>query len=290
MCGPLATEGVGLGSSSGPVASRPPLGLGLLRRPGRCYLSPGRFHAWVSPHGRLASCSSGSLPSRVERLVSLQGASDFMTHFSPEGVVVFSGSGIAVRVLLLATSLTLTMVLPLTPVGLSVSAFSGWFSVLKVLVLKCQVLPFSRALTLLAYCLGLQGSCPVATLPGVSLWFFRTWWGSVELLRTSGGRVFCLIARLSPGLCFALAFWVFQVWVFSGSPSGSECSVLCFRHGCDVVLRDLPCSSVGRLHCTGPANARQIAWENVIACGGGQVFLVRLGRRIVGGACHSYLP
>ena len=31
VCGPLANEGVGLGpSSSGPVASRPPLGLGLL--------------------------------------------------------------------------------------------------------------------------------------------------------------------------------------------------------------------------------------------------------------------
>ena len=119
VCVPLAKEGGGLGpSSSGLVASRPPLGLGLLRRPGRCNLSPGRFHAGVSPHGRLASCSSGSLPSRVERLVSLQGASDSMTCFSPEGVVLFSGSGIAVRALLLATSLTLTMVLPLTP---------GWF-------------------------------------------------------------------------------------------------------------------------------------------------------------------
>ena len=31
VCGPLANEGVGLG----PVASRPPLGLGLLRRSGR---------------------------------------------------------------------------------------------------------------------------------------------------------------------------------------------------------------------------------------------------------------
>ena len=75
---------------------------------------------------------------------------------------------------------------------------------------------------------------------------------------------------------------------FSGSPSGGGCSVLCFRHGRDVVLRDLPCSSVGGFHCAGPANARQIAWEKVIACGGGQIFLVRLGRRIVGGACHSY--
>ena len=116
VCGPLANEGVGLGpSSSGPVAFRPPLGLGLLRRPGRCYFSPGRCHAWVSPHGWLASCSSGSLPSRFERLVSLQGASGSMTPFSPERGVMFSGSGIAVRALLLATSLPLTMVLPLTP-------------------------------------------------------------------------------------------------------------------------------------------------------------------------------
>ena len=52
---------------------------------------------------------------------------------------------------------------------LSVSVFSGWFSVLKVLVLKCQVLPFSWALTLLACCLGLRGTCPVVTLPGVPL-------------------------------------------------------------------------------------------------------------------------
>ena len=52
---------------------------------------------WFSTHGGLASGSSGSLPSRFERLVSLQGTSDSMTHFSPEGVVVFSGSGIAVR-------------------------------------------------------------------------------------------------------------------------------------------------------------------------------------------------
>ena len=103
---------------------------------------------WSSAHG-LASGSSGNLTSRFERLVSLQGASDSMVHFSPKGVVVISASGIAVRALLLATSLTLTMVIPLAPV-LSVSTFSGWFSVLKVLVLKCQVLPFSWDLTLLA--------------------------------------------------------------------------------------------------------------------------------------------
>ena len=100
----------------------------------------------------------------------------------------------------------------------------------------------------------------------------------------------CFLSDCTPWPWPCLGIWVFHVWVSSGSPSGSECSVLCFCHGGDVVLRDLPCSSVGGLHCTGLANARQIAWENVIACRGGQVFLVRLGRRIVGGACRSYLP
>ena len=59
---------------------------------------------------------------------------------------------------------------------------------------------------------------------------------------------------------------------------GAGWVVLCFRHClCDDVLRPLPCSSVCGLHCTGPTNVRQSQWENVISCGGGQVFLVRLG-------------
>ena len=59
---------------------------------------------------------------------------------------------------------------------------------------------------------------------------------------------------------------------------GAGWVVLCFCHGlCDDVLRPLPCSSVCGLHCTGPTNARQSQWENVISCAGGQVFLVRLG-------------
>ena len=64
---------------------------------------------------------------------------------------MFSGSGIAVRALLLATSLTLTMVLPpdAGSVGPSLP-FPDGFAVLEVLVLKCQVLPFSWSLTLLA--------------------------------------------------------------------------------------------------------------------------------------------
>ena len=53
-------------------------------------------------------------------------------------------SGIAVRALLLATSLPLDMDVSLAPGRcLSVSTFYGLFSILNVLVLKCWVLPFS---------------------------------------------------------------------------------------------------------------------------------------------------
>ena len=54
VCVPLANEGVGLGpSSSGPVASRPPLGIGLLRRP-----RGDSFHLGVSCAGlpRMGAC------------------------------------------------------------------------------------------------------------------------------------------------------------------------------------------------------------------------------------------
>ena len=40
---------------------------------------------WSSTHGGLASGSSGSLPFRFERLVSLQGASDSMATSLPRG-------------------------------------------------------------------------------------------------------------------------------------------------------------------------------------------------------------
>ena len=92
VCGPLVNEGVGLGpSSSGPVASRPPLGIGLLRQPRGDAFHLGVSMRWSSTHGGLASGSSGSLASRYGLLVSVQGASDSMPHFSPEGVVVASG-------------------------------------------------------------------------------------------------------------------------------------------------------------------------------------------------------
>ena len=92
VCVPLANEGVGLGpSSSGCVASRPPLGIGLLRRPRGDAFHLGVFMRWSSTHGGLASGSSGSQASRYGLLVSVQGASDSMPHSSPEGEAVASG-------------------------------------------------------------------------------------------------------------------------------------------------------------------------------------------------------
>ena len=63
------------------VASCPPLGIGLLRRPRRFHALV--FHAWW-----LASGSSGSRTSRYRLLVYVQGASDSLPHSSPGREVV----------------------------------------------------------------------------------------------------------------------------------------------------------------------------------------------------------
>ena len=92
VCVPLANEGVGLGpSSSGLVASRPPLGIGLLRRPRSDSFHLGVFMRWSPTLGGLVSGSSKSQASRYRLLVYVQGASDSMPHSSPGGEVVASG-------------------------------------------------------------------------------------------------------------------------------------------------------------------------------------------------------
>ena len=91
VCVPLANEGVGLGPSSSGVASRPPLGIGLLRRPRGDSFHLGVFMCRSSTHGGLASGSSGSQASRYGLLVYVQGDSDSLPHSSPGGEVVASG-------------------------------------------------------------------------------------------------------------------------------------------------------------------------------------------------------
>ena len=138
----------------------------------------------------------------------------------------------------------------------------GWFAILEVLVLKSRVSPFLMVSSLLAWCLEFWVPVPVAPLPRGALWFFSSLCGVRVLHRTSGlvRQSLCSLSTcLWPGLC---GFGVIHVWVFSGSPSAVR--VLCpLLRRVDVARQDLPCSSVGGLHCPGPVNARQIAWEYV---------------------------
>ena len=74
------------------------------------FLSPGRFHAPVFRAWWLASDSSGGRTSREGVLGCIQGASDSLRHLSPGGETETSVFGVAVRVLLRATSLSHGMV------------------------------------------------------------------------------------------------------------------------------------------------------------------------------------
>ena len=103
-------------------------------------------------------------------------------------------------------------------------------------------------------------------------------WGSVELLRTSDGRVFCLMAHF---VLASASTWRFGYFMFFGF------QWLSFRErvGCPWL------SSWFVTLCSGISLALRLAgfivparptrdksqWENVRSCGGGQVFLVRLG-------------
>ena len=128
VCVPLANEGVGLGpSSSGPVASCPPLGIGLLRRPRGDSFNLGVFMRWSSTYGGLAS---GSLevrlpgmgcwcPFRVPQILCLTPLPRVRSWLLVSGIVV--------RALLLATSLPLGMDVSLAPGRcLSVSTSYGF--------------------------------------------------------------------------------------------------------------------------------------------------------------------
>ena len=64
----------------------------------------------------------------------------------------------------------------------------------------------------------------------MSLWFFITWLGLGGAPPDIRRACFLSDCTLRPGLGLDLAFWVFHVWFFSGSPSGSGWGVLCFRH------------------------------------------------------------
>ena len=129
VCVPLATEGVGLGLL---LLALLPLALpwGLVCFGGLAVIlfTGAFFMRWSSTHGGLASGSSGSRTSRYGLLVYVQGASDSLPLSSPRGRSWLLVSGIAVRALLLATSLPLGMDVSLAPGRcLSASTFYGLY-------------------------------------------------------------------------------------------------------------------------------------------------------------------
>ena len=157
-------------SSSGPVASRPPLGIGLLWRPRSDAFHLGVFMRWSSTHGGFASGSSGSQASRYGLLVFVQGASDSMPHSSPEGEVVASGfwhSGTGAAWMSVWRRVGVCPSLP----------FTDCISILKVLVLKCGSSRSPEFLRCSRNFLWYGGPVQFVALPGVSLWFFRAWLG-----------------------------------------------------------------------------------------------------------------
>ena len=267
VCGTLTDGEVGLGpSSSRPVAVRPRLGLGLLRRPGGCCRSPARclagfFLAWLAcwllswkfaflfrAAGLYAGCLgfyASLLPGEGScflRLAWRYGRCFWRRPFPYPWCFPDAGSNV------------------------SVSTFLGWFAILEVIVLKSRVSHFSWSLTLLAWCLEFWFPYPVAPLPRVALWFFSSLCGARRAPPDIWPRASVSL------LAFALLLaWSLRLW---GDPClgvqwlSFRVRVLCpLLRRVDVALRDLPCSSVGGLHCPGPVNVRIIAWENVFSLG-----------------------
>ena len=120
-----------------------------------------------------------------------------------------------------------------------------------------------------------RGSCPVCHPSYVVSLVLQ------NLVGSSSGHTTCVFLFLialfvltsASTRRFGYSMLCLSVALFPGA--GVGCPLLSSR-ALWRRLRPLPCSSVCWLHCTGPNNARQLQWETVISCAGGQVFLVRL--------------
>ena len=172
---------------------------------------------------------------------------------------------------------------------MSVSTFLGWFVILEVLVLKSRDSRFSWSLTLLAWCLEFWVPYPVAHLPRVALWFFRSSRGARGAPPDIWPRASVSLLAFDLPLAWSLRLWGIPClgvqWL------SFRLRVLCpLLRRVDVALQDLPCSSVGGLHCPGPVNARIIAWEIVFNLGERSGFSwPAWGAASFDGACRSCL-
>ena len=178
VCTPLANEGVGLdpSSSSGPVASRPPLVDRSALAASRWFLSPGRCMRWSYTHGG----SLAALP-----VVGLLGKGCWRIVRVPQILCLTPLPGVRSRLLFLASrygrcSRQRHLHVAWNP---PLSRARDWPSLpLRVAALslklsRCEVL---GPHVLLSYYVarvisrgpGVLSS--LVTLPGLSLWFFRT--------------------------------------------------------------------------------------------------------------------
>ena len=113
----------------------------------------------------------------------------------------------------------------------------------------------------------------------MSLWFFRTWLGLGGAPPDIQRACFLSDCTLRPGLGLDLAFLgipclVFSVALLSGA--GGGCPLLSSRF-CDAVLGPSLAPRLAGFTVPARPTRDKSQWENVISCGGGQVFLVRLG-------------
>ena len=134
---------MGLGpSSSRPVAVRPRLGLGLLRRPGGCCRSPARCLAGFSSLGWLAGCSPGRLPFFFRAASLYAGCLGFYASFLPGGGSWFLRLAWRYGRCFWRRPFPYPWCFPDAGSTVSVSTFLGWFAILEVLLLKSRVSPF----------------------------------------------------------------------------------------------------------------------------------------------------
>ena len=296
VCTPLANEGVGLGpSSSGPVASCPPLVDRSASSASRWFLSPGRFMRWSYTHGGLlaALLEVGLLSKGCWRIVRVPQILYFTPLPGVRSSLLFLTSRYGrcsrKRHFHVAWNPPLSQARDCSSLSLRIASLS--------LKLSRSEVPGPHVL--LSYYVTCIISCgpgvlsSFVTLPGLSLWFFWACLGLCGAPPDIRSAFFWFWKRSSswplPRLgalgvpCYAFSWLSFQ---------GLGWGVLCFHPG----LREedsgplLPCSSVCGLHCTGPTNARQSQWETVISCAGGQVLHVPLGLRIVRDVSGSLFP
>ena len=297
VCTPLANEAVGLdpSSSSGPVASRPPLGIGLLRWPCGDSFHLGVFMRWSSTHGGLLA----ALPE-----VGLLGRGYWRIVRVPQILCLTPLPGVRSRLLVLASRygrcsrrrhFHVTWNPPLSrargcpSLPLRVATLS--------LMLSRSEVPGPPVL-LSYYIACIISRCPGAlssfvTLPGLSLWFFRTGLGLHGA--PSNIRRACFLVRKA---LFILAsasaelVGVFHAMSFRGSHSRGWGEVsFSFVPGFVAKIQGPPPLLLGlRASLYQPTLTRDIRNERLISCVGGQVFPGPLGLRIVGDANGSFLP